>query len=182
MAPKGLVNINFGTHNCVHMGTELDAETSAYEPSAVSWPAENDKIYTLVMLDHDSVVGGPNLHWMLINIPGTDIDKGQTIAEYNSPAPVQGTGPHRYVFVAMDQQLKNIEAKDIAGYVSKSCGFDGGRVGFDLEQFRKSFGMGEIVAANYFTVEYDGFVDSIQEFCSSRQNHHVQQQAHPHVS
>ena len=45
---SGLVNINFGTHNCVHMGTELEAETSAYEPSAVSYPAEREKQYTLV--------------------------------------------------------------------------------------------------------------------------------------
>ncbi len=48
--PLGLVNVNFGTHNCVHMGTVLDSETSAYEPSAVSWPADKEKLYTLVRI------------------------------------------------------------------------------------------------------------------------------------
>lgn len=48
--PKGLVNINFGTHNCVHMGTQLESDICAYEPSDVSFPAENGKQYTLVSL------------------------------------------------------------------------------------------------------------------------------------
>ena len=47
----GLVNINFGTHNCVHMGTELEAEIAAYEPSAISYPVtEQGKLFTLVRL------------------------------------------------------------------------------------------------------------------------------------
>ncbi len=40
--PSGLVNVNFGTHNCVHMGTAIEAEVAAYEPSAVSWPTEDE--------------------------------------------------------------------------------------------------------------------------------------------
>lgn len=49
------VNVNFGTHNCVHMGTAIEAEIAAYEPSAVSWPAEDGQFYTLVSLVHKMV-------------------------------------------------------------------------------------------------------------------------------
>ena len=30
------------------MGTAIEAEITAYEPSAVSWPAEDGQLYTLV--------------------------------------------------------------------------------------------------------------------------------------
>ncbi len=52
-APEGLVNVNFGTHNCVHMGTAIEAEVAAYEPSAVSWPARQERKYTLVSASRD---------------------------------------------------------------------------------------------------------------------------------
>ena len=32
------------------MGTAIEAEIAAYEPSAISWPAEDGKLYTLVSL------------------------------------------------------------------------------------------------------------------------------------
>ena len=35
------------------------------------------------------------VHWMLINIPGTDLDAADTIAEYNSPTPKKGDKAHR---------------------------------------------------------------------------------------
>ena len=49
-APSGLVNVNYGTHNCVHMGTELKPETAAYEPTEISYPTEEGKMYALVRI------------------------------------------------------------------------------------------------------------------------------------
>ena len=57
----GLVNINFGTHTCVHMGTELKSSESAYAPTAISYPIEEEfaKLHTVLMvdLDHESTKG-----------------------------------------------------------------------------------------------------------------------------
>ena len=36
--PNGLVNLNYDIHVCVHMGTELTPEESAYPPTAISFP------------------------------------------------------------------------------------------------------------------------------------------------
>ena len=63
----GLVNINFGTHTCVHMGTELLSSESAYAPTALSYPIDSvdtNTLHTLVMvdLDHESTKGINNNH------------------------------------------------------------------------------------------------------------------------
>ena len=52
----GLVNINFGTHTCVHMGTVLRSSESAYPPTAISYPlesAETNQLHTIIMVDLD---------------------------------------------------------------------------------------------------------------------------------
>ena len=58
----GLVNLNFGTHTCVHMGTELKSSESAYAPTALSFPiesVESNKLHAVIMvdLDHESTKG-----------------------------------------------------------------------------------------------------------------------------
>merc|ERR1739846_270024 len=63
--PNGLVNLNYDIHICVHMGTELTPEESAYPPTAVSYPGEGksaDKFHTLVLLDAEL----NKLHWMVV--------------------------------------------------------------------------------------------------------------------
>ena len=39
-------------------------------------------------------------HWLVVNIPGNDISKGDTIAQYIGAAPPVGTGLHRYVILS----------------------------------------------------------------------------------
>jgi len=178
---RGIVNLNFGTHNCVHMGTRLEAEISAYEPSAVSFPTgEGDdglndggrerKLHTLVMFDADA---NDYMHWLVVNVPGVDIDRGQTIAEYASPTPPRRTGPHRYVIAAMEQS-QSLSASSLVDLRSTSCqasGRDqsqkGGRL---LPTLQRRLGLGEPLAANYFVVQHDPFVDSIVDYCEGRQS------------
>lgn len=31
-------------------------------------------------------------HWLVVNIPGSEVSKGQTISDYNGPSPPKGTG------------------------------------------------------------------------------------------
>ncbi|CAB4069114.1 unnamed protein product [Lepeophtheirus salmonis] len=88
-APKFLINVNFGNYECVHMGTELRAEDSAYPPTSLTFPVSskhnnNQTLHTLVMLDLDNHNW---LHWMLVNIPGTNYKKGTDITDYIGPTP-----------------------------------------------------------------------------------------------
>lgn len=50
------------------------------------------------MVDLDNSL---HIHWMVVNVPGADVDKGDTIAEYNSPTPAKGTGAHRWETTAV---------------------------------------------------------------------------------
>lgn len=185
--PKGLVNINFGTHTCVHMGTELKSSESAYAPTAISYPIEEElaKLHTVLMvdLDHESTKGQNSietsdkdlkpshmyLHWMVINIPGSKVDDGQTITSYKGPAPKPGSGVHRYVIVAYEQKSDTplrIDHGAAPFRTSFPCQ-ESGRLYFDLENFRSKYNMSEHpVAANYFQVQYDEFVDNIDQSCS----------------
>lgn len=40
------------------------------------------------------------------NIPGNNIEKGETLVEYLQPFPPKGTGYHRHIFVLYKQDKK----------------------------------------------------------------------------
>ena len=83
----------------------------------------------------------------------------------------QGEPPHRYAFLAFTQPDKiDVKSPAVAKYASRSCE-SAGRTGFHLPTFKEDLGIGsaaEPVAANYLTVEYDDFVDSILSFCATK--------------
>lgn len=198
--PKGLVNINFGTHTCVHMGTVLRSSESAYPPTAISYPiesAETSQLHTIIMvdLDHEKTKGQHNdsepisnnltqpdlyLHWMVVNIPGSKVDQGQIITSYKGPAPKPGTGAHRYVIVAFEQKSENplrIDHGEAPFRTSFPCQ-ETGRTGFDLDAFRSKYNMSEHpIAANYFQVENDEFVENIDQSCAVSEKQEVEEAA-----
>lgn len=132
------------------------------------------------------------VHWLMINIPESELEKGEVISEYDSPTPKRGRGPHRYVIMALEQrgqgshgsQDRHLRSSDLTEYRGSACrgqaqskgqseeGQSEDSTGYshleDLSAFRSQFGLEEPVAANYFTVEYDAFVESILEYCDGR--------------
>lgn len=38
-------------------------------------------------------------HWLVVNIPGCDVSKGEALSVYIGSGPPQGTGLHRYIFL-----------------------------------------------------------------------------------
>lgn len=190
--PKGLVNLNFGTHTCVHMGTELKSSESAYAPTALSFPiesVESNKLHAIIMVDldrestkdqnnievtdEDLISSNLYLHWMVINVPGAKVDQGQTVTSYKGPAPKPGSGVHRYVILAYEQKSDTPMRIDHSGATFRTsfpCQ-ESGRSNFDLSNFLSRYNMTEHpVAANYFQVQYDEFVDNINESCAVDQN------------
>lgn len=45
-------------------------------------------------------------HWLVGNIPGNDIKKGEVFAEYRGSGAPKGTGLHRYIFLVFKQNGK----------------------------------------------------------------------------
>lgn len=40
-------------------------------------------------------------HWLVGNIPGFDVSKGETLSEYIGSGPPKDTGLHRYIFLGI---------------------------------------------------------------------------------
>jgi hypothetical protein len=74
----------------------------AHSEPKIEYNANPNTLYTLIMHDPDAVVGN-YLHWVVINIPENSISNGQTLLNYKGPAPPQGSGIHRYIFLVFEQ-------------------------------------------------------------------------------
>jgi len=158
--PPGLVNINYGVHGCVHLGTHMKAVTTATPPTRLSYPTEHGRIYSIILLD----VASMSVLWLVVNIPGSALPSGQTIAEYQPPTPLHGTHS-QYLIIAM-LQSRVINKASLQSYQARLCEYGPRRL-FNLGYFMAKTGLEVIVAANYFTVEHDSYVDSINQYCNN---------------
>ena len=68
----------------------------------IHYPADSNKLYTLIIHDPDAPVGNV-VHWTVVNIKGSDIKSGKEIIKYKGPAPPSGSGTHHYIFLVFEQ-------------------------------------------------------------------------------
>ncbi|KXJ70301.1 hypothetical protein RP20_CCG024159 [Aedes albopictus] len=106
-APGALVKVTYPSGAEVNLGNELTPTQVKDEPT-VSWKADPGALYTLVMTDPDAPTRAtPKMrewkHWVVINVPGSDVAAGETVAEYIGSAPPENSGLHRYVFLVYKQ-------------------------------------------------------------------------------
>ena len=73
----------------------------------IKYSFENNKLYTLLMYDPDSIHGN-RFHWIAINIVN-DIKNGNDLLSYTGPAPPPKSGTHHYIF-ELYQQDGSIDA------------------------------------------------------------------------
>lgn len=92
-------------------------------------------------------------HWLVGNIPGNDVSKGETLSEYVGSGPPEGTGLHRYVFLIYKQngkltfdepRLKNNNGDN--------------RGGFSIAKFAEKYNLGNPVAGNLYQAQWDDYV------------------------
>lgn len=79
----------------------------AQQPPIVEWSPASHSLYTVIMYDLDAPY--PNdphlfLHWLVVNVPGNDIDLGQTVVSYLPPSPPNDSPPHQYVVAVYRQR------------------------------------------------------------------------------
>lgn len=94
----------------VNLGNEL-TPTQVKDLPTVSFAADPEKYYTLVMTDPDAPSRiEPTYrefkHWVVVNIPGNDVASGENLAEFVGSGPPLSTGLHRYVFLVYEQPKK----------------------------------------------------------------------------
>ncbi|KAI5635529.1 phosphatidylethanolamine-binding protein domain-containing protein [Phthorimaea operculella] len=136
------------------LGNELTPDEASLSPH-INWPEDPNLLYTVIMIDPDAPsrtnpVRRNYLHWLVGNIPGKNMIKGTTLAEYLGPAPPKDTGLHRYVILVYKQ-------KDDRSKIVFSETFPdqekGRRGSFDLEMFTEKYHLGVPIAGNFFTAK-----------------------------
>lgn len=81
----------------------------ALDRPCVSYESDYETLWTLALTSLDGHLVDSEkeyMHWLVANIPGDFVEKGDTIVEYLQPFPLKGTGFHRYVFVLYKQNGK----------------------------------------------------------------------------
>lgn len=77
----------------------------------VKWAADPKKLYTLFMVDPDAPFASEPffrswVHWLVVNMPGAQVAKGEVVQAYNGPFPPPSAEKslHRYVLLAYQQR------------------------------------------------------------------------------
>ncbi|EDO34139.1 predicted protein, partial [Nematostella vectensis] len=129
-------------------------------PTHISWPTEQGAFYTLLMTDPDAPRrSDPKFrewhHWLVVNIPGCDVSKGMTAAEYIGSGPPKGTGLHRYIFLVYKQQGQITYSDPIRKMSAE------GRGGCKARDLAAKYNLGSPVACNLYQAEYDDYVPKL---------------------
>lgn len=154
--PAKSIQITYPSGAKVEQGEKL-TPTQVKDLPSFHYETEQDQLYTLMMVDPDAPSRKEPtfreiLHFMVANIPGQDVAKGQTLAEYIGSGPPNGTGYHRYVFLLYKQKGPLESAMKITKTSRE------GRVKFSARNFAKANNLGEPIAANFYQAQYDDYV------------------------
>ncbi|KAK7475359.1 hypothetical protein BaRGS_00033377 [Batillaria attramentaria] len=137
--------------------------TQVKDKPEVSFEADPNSFYTLLMHDPDAPsraepTAGEIQHWLVVNIPGGDVSKGQEMTAYRGSGAPQGTGLHRYIFLLYRQQGKQEFDLPVIPFDKRN-----GRPKNKVRDFVAKFGLKELVAGNFFLAEYDDYVPILKK-------------------
>lgn len=164
--PTASIDIKWPSGFTAQQGNAL-TPTQVKDQPEFSYVAKANKLYTLVMVDPDAPSRKEPtfreiLHFMVANIPGSNVAKGDVFAEYVGSGAPQGTGYHRYVFLLFEQSDK---LKTDLMSIKKTSRV--GRTKFSIRKFAKEHNLGEPVAANFYQAQYDDYVPILHAQLSS---------------
>lgn len=159
-APSSILEVSYKSGVKVDNGNIL-TPTQVKDMPTVKWNADPSAFYTLCMTDPDAPSRkDPKFrewhHWLVVNIPGGDVAKGDTLSEYVGSGPPKETGLHRYVFLVYKQsgKLKFDEKK-----LTNRSGDHRGK--FSIKKFAGKYNMGDPVAGNLYQAEWDDYVPKL---------------------
>ncbi|XP_054157286.1 OV-16 antigen-like [Oppia nitens] len=156
--PNQLIKISYPSGVGVDLGNELTPFSVRNQPS-IEWSIEPEAYYTLVMTDPDvpsrkDPTNAEVKHWLVINIPGNQVSKGESLAAYRGSGPPLGSGLHRYVFLVYKQPTLIINhSEPVIPTPARE-----GRLGFKVREFARKYHLGEPVAINFYLAQYDDYV------------------------
>lgn len=160
VAPKDTIKVSYPSGKSAESGNTL-TPTQVKDQPTVEWAADAGSFYTLVMTDPDAPSRKePTFrewhHWLVGNIPGNDVAKGEVLSEYVGSGPPPGTGLHRYVFLVYKQHGKLTFDEP---RLTNRSGDKRGK--FAIRAFAKKYKLGDPIAGNFYEAEYDDYVPEL---------------------
>ncbi|XP_017796621.1 PREDICTED: protein D2-like isoform X1 [Habropoda laboriosa] len=155
--PQNVLNVTYPNKLTVDIGKVL-TPTQVKDPPTVTWDADANGYYTVCMTDPDAPSRKePKFrewhHWLVGNIPGSDISKGEVLSEYVGSGPPKDTGLHRYVFLLYKQPAKL--TFDEPRLTNRSAD---NRGKFSIRKFAAKYKLGDPIAGNMYQAEFDDYV------------------------
>lgn len=157
VAPAEVAKVSYASGVSVNEGNEL-TPTQVKDIPKVEWSADGSAFYTLCMTDPDAPSRKEPTyrewhHWLVGNIPGADVAKGETLSEYVGSGPPEGTGLHRYVFLVYKQNGKlTFDEQRLTNRSGDNRG------GFSIAKFAEKYKLGTPVAGNFYQAQWDDYV------------------------
>lgn len=157
--PLDVVEVMYG-NLVVDFGNEL-TPLQVKNPPTLSWPVEKHALYTICMTDPDAPsrvnpVFREWHHWLVVNVPGNYVSRGETLSQYIGSGPPRDTGFHRYVFLVYKQpaELHCNEPR-----LSNRSGDNRG--GFSIRNFARKYILRRPIAGNFYFAEWDSYVPEL---------------------
>lgn len=97
-------------------------------------------------------------HWLVVNIPSTDVSKGEELSAYIGSGPPKDTGLHRYVYLIYKQPGKlTCDEKRLPNTSGANRG------GWKARAFVEKYNLGNPIAGNFYLAEFDDYVPILQK-------------------
>ncbi|CRL05877.1 CLUMA_CG019128, isoform A [Clunio marinus] len=134
-------------------GIELTPTQVRDEPN-VEWEGNENEFYTLLMTDPDAPEPFREVrHWLVVNIPGSNLKLGDTKIQYVGSGPPKGSGTHRYIFLLFKQLDGKQEFK--LPFVSNRS--RNGRLSTCTRQLISDYNL-MLISSSFYIAQYDDYV------------------------
>lgn len=168
-APAEFAKVTYPSGVSANGGNEL-TPTQVKDQPTLEWTVDDsNSYYTLFMVDPDA----PNradpkfrsvCHWFVGNIPGTRVAEGDHRIAFAGSGPPQGSGLHRYIFLVYKQPQGKLDLSDAPRTSNRSRN---NRLNFQHKDFVQRYGLGPLVAGNFYRAQYDDYVPTLHAQLSS---------------
>ncbi|XP_016772190.1 protein D2 isoform X1 [Apis mellifera] len=155
--PENVLKVTYPNQISVDIGKVL-TPTQVKDKPNVTWNGDANTYYTLCMTDPDAPSRkNPKFrewhHWLIGNIPGSEIAKGDVLSDYIGSGPPKDTGLHRYVFLLYKQPGKlTFDERRLTNRSGQNRG------NFSIRKFATKYKLGDPIAANMYQAEFDDYV------------------------
>eukprot|EP01121_Diplochlamys_sp_Union-15-3_P021193 TRINITY_DN8503_c0_g1_i1.p1 TRINITY_DN8503_c0_g1~~TRINITY_DN8503_c0_g1_i1.p1 ORF type:complete len:292 (-),score=45.13 TRINITY_DN8503_c0_g1_i1:19-894(-) len=162
--PRINLNVHWPSSNrSSYFGNQLTPTETAEKPNVKYFIPTKPGQWTLIMFDpdapsRDEPIYGEWLHWLIVNIPGSNVSEGKTIVDYVCPSPPENSGGHRYIFLLCEQKGGQMDWN--LPFISDKTAE--GRSNFSSRKFIREWGLVP-KGLSFFTSFWDAHVPNVEK-------------------